>query len=117
MKNYRYFGDEMEILGNRLDHARECATNAKSAWATNYWRQNVEQLLFQWQQLPILHDGDAQTTIIPKWTVDYEFYERGYMNEGYGFTDRAYQKVFKHDANLESSWHNHREARLARAQF
>jgi hypothetical protein len=33
MKNYRYFGDEMEILGNRLDHARKCAANSKSAWA------------------------------------------------------------------------------------
>ena len=117
MKNYRYFGDEMEILGNRLDHARDRLVNSKSEWAQNYWRQVVEQLLFQWRQLPILHDSDAQTTIIPRWTVDYEFYELGHMNEGYGFTDRAYQKVFKHDANLESSWHNHRESRLARAQY
>jgi hypothetical protein len=39
------------------------------------------------------------------------------MNEGHGFTDRAYQKVFKHDAELDSSWHHHREARLARAQY
>jgi hypothetical protein len=116
MKNYRYFGDEMEVLGNRLDYARECAANAKSAWAKNYWRQNVEQLLFQWQQLPILHDCDAQTTIIPKWTVVYDFFERSHMCEGYGFTDRAYQKLFKHDADLESSWHTHREQRLARAQ-
>jgi hypothetical protein len=39
------------------------------------------------------------------------------MNEGYGFTDRAYQKVFKHNADLDASWHHHREARLARAQY
>jgi glycyl-tRNA synthetase (class II) len=116
MKNYRHYGDEMEILGNRLDHARRCATNAKSAWAKNYWKQNVEQLLFQWRQLPILHDGNAQMTIIPKWTVDYEFYEINGPIEYVGVTERAYYKLFKHNANLESSWHNHREQRLARAQ-
>ena len=117
MKNYRYFGDEMEILGNRLDHARRCATNSKSAWARNYWRQNVEQLLFQWQQLPILHDCDAQTTIIPKWTVEYNFYETSNPAEYVGVSDRAYQKLFRENIDLEASWHNHRAARLARAQF
>jgi hypothetical protein len=117
MKNYRYFGDEMEILGNRLDHARECATNAKSAWAKNYWQHNVEQLLFQWQQLPILHDGDAQMTLIPRWTVGYDFYEKG-KDVGYnGITDRAYNKVFRDSADLDVSWENHRSARLAKAQF
>jgi hypothetical protein len=116
MKNYRYFGDEMEILGNRLDHARERAANAKSIWARNYWQQNVERLLFQWQQLPILHDGDALVTIIPRWHVSYDFYEKG-KDVGYnGITDRAYNKIFRESANLESSWHNHREHRLARAQ-
>ena len=119
MKNYRYFGDEMEILGNRLDHARDCAINSKSAWAKNYWQQNVERLLFQWQQLPILHDGDAQLTLIPRWTVSYNFYERseeggaGLYN---GISDRAYNMVFRKSADLDASWENHRAARLARAQ-
>jgi hypothetical protein len=116
MKNYRFFGDEMEVLGNRLDHARECAINSTSSWAKNYWSQNVARLLFQWRQLPILHDSDAQTTIIPKWTVTYEFYERGEGNVYNGVTDRFYQKVFKDSIDLDASWHNHREARLAKAQ-
>jgi hypothetical protein len=117
MKNYRYFGDEMEVLGNRLDYARECATNAKSAWAKNYWRQNVEQLLFQWQQLPILHDCDAQTTIIPKWTVDYEFYEGAKEIGGLNVVDRTYHTIFRDSVDLDASWENHRAARLAKAQF
>ena len=118
MKNYRYFGDEMEVLGNRLDHARACYTQARvNSWAKNYWSQVVDSLLFQWQQLPVLHDGDAQMEIIPRWTVDYNFYERGHMNEGYGVTDKFYDRIFKHDAELDSSWHAHREARLARAQY
>jgi hypothetical protein len=116
MKNYRYFGDEMEILGNRLDHARERVANSKTVWARNYWSQNLEQLLFQWRQLPILHDGDAQTTIIPRWTVDYNFYELNGPIEYVGVTERAYEKLFRQKANLEESWHAHRAARLSKAQ-
>ena len=116
MKSYRYLGEEMEVLGQRLDSARKSLAGAKSEWAKNYWKQNVERLLFQWRQLPILHDGDAQTTIIPKWSIHYDFYERGVKHEGKGVTDRFYDAVFNHDANLEYSWHAHRESRLARAQ-
>ena len=117
MKSYRFFGDEMEVLGNRLDQARERVANSKSAWARNYWSQNVERLLFQWRQLPILHDGDAKTTIIPRWIVDYNFYEINGPIEYVGVTERAYEKLFKENANLDESWHTHRESRLARAQY
>jgi hypothetical protein len=116
MKSYRFFGDEAEILGNRLDHARDRAAKSTSAWARNYWSQNVERLLFQWRQLPILHDGDAQMTLIPKWTVDYEFVEKAGAHEYTGITERAYDKLFREKANLDSSWHAHREQRLAKAQ-
>lgn len=60
MKSYRFLGEEAEVLGSRLDAARKSLAGAKTAWAKNYWQRNVERLLFQWQQLPILHDGDAQ---------------------------------------------------------
>lgn len=116
MKSYRFVGQEMEVLGSRLDAARKALAGARSAWSRNYWTQTVERLLFQWQQLPILHDGDAQTTIIPKWSVNYDFVETGHKNEGHGICDRAYNAMFNHEANLEASWHNHRAERLARAQ-
>lgn len=116
MKSYRFFGDEMEILGNRLDHARKRVVNSKSEWAKNYWSQNVERLLFQWHQLPILHDGDAITTIIPRWTVDFDFYEINGPIEYVGVTERAYEKLFREKVNLDESWHAHREQRLAKAQ-
>ena len=117
MKSYRFFGDEMETLGNRLDHARERVANSKSEWAKNYWSQNVERLLFQWRQLPILHDGDAITTIIPRWTVDFDFYEINGPIEYVGVTERAYEKLFRESVNLDTSWHNHRAQRLAKAQY
>ena len=118
MKSYRFLGDEAEILGRRLDHARNAYKKSKNrSWAKKYWRQVVERLVYQWRMLPALHDGDAKTTIIPRWTVTYDFFEAGHQNEGYGVTDRVYDRLFRHDANLDASWHRHREARLARAQF
>jgi hypothetical protein len=116
MKNYRFLGEEAEVLGNRLDHARKSLSGAQSKWARNYWKQAVERLLFQWQQLPILHDADAQVTIIPRWTVDYNFYESSHLLEGEGVADRAYRRLFRESVDLDASWENHRAQRLARAQ-
>jgi hypothetical protein len=116
MKSYRFFGDEMEVLGNRLDQARKRVAESKTEWARNYWSQNVDRLMFQWRQLPILHDGDARMTLMPRWTIDYNFCEHsGYT--GYNdLADRAYNKIFRNSANLDASWEAHRAQRLARAQ-
>lgn len=116
MKDYRFYGDEMEILGQRLDAARQALAGAKTPWAKNQWKQTIERLLFQWQQLPILHDGEAQVTLIPRYDIDYDFYEKGGAHENYGVTEKMYDKFFKHDANLDASWNAHREKRLAKAQ-
>jgi len=116
MKSYRFLGEEMEVLGTRLDAARRSLASAKSKWAKNYWHQTVERLLFQWCQLPILHDADAKMTIVPRWNIDYDFIEKGHVNEGFGITDRAFYKMFKQDADLNNSWEMNREKRLAKAQ-
>jgi hypothetical protein len=116
MKSYRFLGEEAEALGVRLDAARKSLAGAKSAWSKNYWGQCVERLLFQWRQLPALHDAEAQVTIIPRWTVDYNYYEKN-TSYGYGASDRVYDKFFRAGANLDASWENHRAARLSRAQF
>lgn len=115
MRNYRFFGEEAEVLGLRLDHARNSLENSISEWSKKYWKQVVGQLLLQWKQIPALHDGDAQTTIIPKWTIDYDYYEKNEYT-GHGVSDRFYEQVFKRDANLDESWERHRAERLARAQ-
>jgi hypothetical protein len=115
MKSYRFLGEEAEVLGNRLDHARNRLADAKTAWAKTYWASCVERLLFQWRQLPVLHDADAMVTIIPRWTIDYNFYEKAEFT-GHGIADRAYNTIFRDSVNLEESWNNHREQRLARNQ-
>lgn len=115
MKSYRFFGEEAEVLGQRLDAARQSLASAKSKWAQQYWQLAVDRLLFQWRQLPILHDGDAQVTIIPRWTIKYDFYEKN-TSYGYGISDRAFDAVFRTEANLDASWHRARETRLACSQ-
>jgi hypothetical protein len=117
MKSYRFYGDEMEVLGQRLDAARKASINAKTPWSKQYWDNAVERLVFQWRQLPVLHDAEAQVTIIPRWTVDYNFYEKNLHAVGNGVTDRAYHKLFRESIDLDASWENHRAARLAKAQF
>lgn len=116
MKSYRFYGDEMEILGQRLDAARRALANSTTAWSKCHWARVVEQLRFQWQQLPILHDGDAQMTIIPRWTVSYDYYERQQEGNLYGTSDRIFDAVFRKNADLTASWENHRAQRLAKAQ-
>lgn len=115
MKSYRFLGEEAEALGNRLDYARKSLAGAQTPWAKQYWASCVERLLFQWRQLPVLHDADAMVTIIPRWTVDYNFYEKAEYT-GHGIADRVYDTVFRSSANLDASWENHRAQRLARAQ-
>lgn len=116
LRNFRFLGEEAEALGLRLDHARRVLKSSTSIWAITYWTQVVDSLTFQWRQLPILHDADARTSIMPRWTVDYEFYETGTLTEYVGITERAYEKLFRESVNLDASWENHRAARLARAQ-
>jgi len=115
MKDFRYLGEEYERLGARMDAARSAWQGTKSKWAKKYWQQVLSRLKLEWRRLPVLHDADAKMTIIPKWTVDYEFYEIGHKNEGSGVMDRLYEKV-KLDGNLDAAWHANRERRLAKAQ-
>lgn len=116
MKSYRFVGEEAEVLGGRLDAARKAVAESKTPWAKVYWTGVVERLLFQWRQLPALHDADAKVTIIPRWHINYDFYELNGPIEYVGITERFYNKVFRHDADLTASWENHRAARLAKAQ-
>ena len=75
LHSYRYIGEEMEALGNRLDAARAALSQAKSDWARWYWQEALDRLLTQWRSLPILHDCQAEHTLTPRWTIDYEFWE------------------------------------------
>lgn len=115
LKGYRFVGDEAEALGVRLDAARAALKNAKTDWAKAQWQMTLDQLLVQWRALPVLHDGDAQVQIIPRWTVKYDFYEQDH-GIGHSMTDRVYDKLFR-EPDLQGSWDRVREQRLARAQF
>jgi len=114
LRNFRFLGDEAEILGQRLDAARKSLAESTTPWAQNHWFRTVEQLVAQWRRLPILHDADAKMSVIPRWTVDYNFYE---------LSDEPVTRLFDIDyfynrryPDLTESWERHRAQRLARAQ-
>jgi len=112
LHNYRFIGEEMEALGLRLDAARAALAMAKTIWARWYWQETVDRLLIQWRALPILHDGEAQNTLIPKWTIDYNYYERNTEIGGLDFDDKIWHKI--HKPNLDESWDRVRTERIMR---
>jgi hypothetical protein len=115
LRSYRFIGEEAEALGHRLDFARLALGSAVSSWSKRYWQQVIDRLLFQWRSLPALHDGDAAMSIVPRWTVDYEFYEVDNNPGRYNITDKIFDEIFR--TSLDESWDRAREARLARAQY
>jgi len=115
LRSYRFIGEEAESLGHRLDSARMALDSAKSSWAKRYWNMVIDQLLFQWRSMPALHDGDALMSIVPRWSVDYDFYDVDHSPGGYNITDKIFDEIFR--TSLDESWNRAREARLARAQY
>jgi hypothetical protein len=115
LRSYRFIGEEAESLGIRLDQARATLESAQSSWSKKYWTMVINQLLFQWRSLPALHDGGASMSIIPRWSVDYEFFEIDHSPSAYNITDKIFDEIFR--TSLDESWDRVREARLARAQY
>lgn len=115
LRDYRFVGEEAEALGNRLDSVRAALEEAQSPWARRYWKQVLEQLLFQWRMLPALHDSHAKMSLIPRWTIDYDYYQYENTVDGYDISDKIFDQIFR--TSLDESWNRAREIRLARAQF
>ena len=115
LRNFRFLGEEAEALGLRLDAARKSLAESTTPWAINHWTKVVEQLVAQWRRLPILHDGEAKMSIIPRWTVDYNYYELAEEIPG-GISNRLYHAYVSKDPDLTWSWEHNREQRLAKAQ-
>ena len=112
LHDYRFIGEEMEALGLRLDAARESLKTAKSLWARWYWQETLNRLLMQWRALPILHDGQAQTTLIPKWTINYNYYETSDEIGSWDLTEKMFNKIYR--PNLDESWDRVRTERIMR---
>jgi hypothetical protein len=118
LRNFRFLGEEAEGLGRRLDGARKSLAASTTPWAINHWTKTVEQLVAQWRRLPVLHDADAVMSVMPKWTVDYNYYELSDEPTGrmLDVFDTLYHFSYSKDPDLSWSWENNRSQRLARAQ-
>jgi hypothetical protein len=115
LRNFRFLGEEAEILGGRLDAARKSLASSQTPWAQWYWTEAVDRLLQQWHAMPILHDADATMSIVPRWNIEYDFVEYDYST-GHDFTDRVFEKIKSDNADLNRSWEMVRAERLAKCQ-
>ena len=111
LKGYRFIGDEMEALGNRLDSARRARKNSKTKWSRQYWNTVIDRLVAQWRRLPILHDGDVRGTDITRWQIHYNFFEKHDIGMDYG--SRVIRNILARP-DLEATWHREIERRLLR---
>jgi hypothetical protein len=112
LHSYRYIGEEMEALGARLDASRESLSKARTAWARWYWQETVDRLLMQWRNLPILHDGQAEMTLIPRWKIDYNYYETSDEIAAWDLTEKVFERIYR--PNLDESWERIRTERIMR---
>jgi hypothetical protein len=101
---------EMEALGTRLDAARKSLSLAKTDWARWYWTETLDRLMLQWRHLVPLHDSDARMSVIPRWSVSYEWWENSAEIAHWDISDKLFDKIFR--ADLDEVWHRHRDARL-----
>ena len=112
LRNWRFLGMEMEALGTRLDAARASLASAEKDWARWYWTETIDRLMLQWRSMPALHDADATMTRLPRWTVDYHWWDGTSELGGWDISDQLFDKIFRSD--LEESWNRIRNERLMR---
>jgi len=110
LRNWRFLGMEMESLGTRLDASRAALASAKTDWVRWYWTEVVDRLMLQWSSLPIMHDSDATMTRIPRWAVDYYWWDGASELGGWDISDQLFDKLFRTD--LDESWNRIRNERL-----
>lgn len=117
LRDFRFLEEEINTLGTRIDAARRILQKSKTDWSKKYWTSVMDQLIMQWQRLPILHDSEAIGTDIPRWTVDYSFLEQddGHGLGGNDFFDR-FTKSIASNVQLDASWDREISRRLNKAQ-
>ena len=114
LSDYRFIGEEMESLGRRLDSARGALKRSKSQWSQTYWQTVIDQLLFHWRCLPILHDGQVTGSEIRSYNIGYDFFEG---DDGIGKLDTVGNLLKKYslDRELDISWDRAIQKRLLKA--
>ena len=107
---HRFFGDEAEILGHRLDLARTCLNKSKTEWSQNYWNNVIECLVTQWKSSPAVNHGQSLGPDQRRWTVSLDFYEPHCSRDQMDFSHRVFNRIFR--TKLDQSWERERNRKL-----
>ena len=106
---------EMEALGTRLDAAREALSQSRTDWARWYWTETLDRLMLQWRSMPIMHDADACMTVMPRWSLGYDWWDGAEEIGGFDISDKLFEKIFRGE-NLDESWNRIRDKRLMKCR-
>jgi hypothetical protein len=91
VRDYRFISYEMEILGRRLDAARQSKRAASSMWGKLYWQDAIARLERQWRRTIELHDAQATHTRKPQWVIKYDYFEGG---DGFNGHNNVFDRFF-----------------------
>jgi hypothetical protein len=106
----RYLEDETEILGHRLDLARDRLKNSRGTWARNYWSQVLDSLIVQWRNSPSVNHGQSLNPGTARWQVSYDFFESHDGISQHDLSLRIFDRIFR--TNLDDSWERERMRKL-----
>jgi hypothetical protein len=106
----RYLEDEIEILGRRLDTARDRLKNSRGKWARRYWCQVLDSLIIQWRNSTAVNLGQNLGPGTARWQVRYDFFEPDTGINQYDFSRRIFDRIFRTDLN--DSWERERMRKL-----
>jgi hypothetical protein len=106
----RYLEDETEILGHRLDLARDRLKNSRGTWSKHYWSQVLNSLIVQWQNSPAVNQGQRLSPGTARWQVRYDFFELHDGIDQYDFSRQIFDRIFRTD--LDASWERERMRKL-----
>lgn len=119
IKDWRDAGHEIEVLGARLDYAREAAKEAQGKWAQDFWNTTVARLFTKWELMVQLKDTGLRqkgpNTFYSK--IDYDWWEKSEEVRMIGFTwfDGLYENAGL-SSRLDESWTKARDEKLQKAR-
>lgn len=121
-KDWSRAGDELELIGQRLDTARRFLAKSKEGtWAGDYWKQVYDRLLRKWQQTIVLMDiGLKQIKPVGDDGIDRTWFEKASeLDAGFNFTISAvseWMDSMRVKDGLDYSWQKGIEQMIQKAR-
>jgi hypothetical protein len=118
-KDWAEAGNELELIGQRLDIARKFLAKSKEGtWAGDYWKQVYDRLLRKWRQTIMLMDiGLKQIKPIEEDGIDRNWFEKASeLSTGFELQVPEWAESYKISYGLNYSWEKGIEEKIQKAR-